>query len=89
MILSVHFTDGSNPWVSLPADRNTIAKHWRQWKKNHPDTARCVAYNGRYACYQAANGNFVVTNDKKYPTDIRVYKNMYNALISLEKLGSK
>lgn len=89
MFLHVFFTDGSNSWVSLPTDRNTIAKHWRRWKRSHPDTACIVAHNGRYACYQAKNGNFVVTNDKKYPTDIRVYKRMYNALVSLEKLGNK
>lgn len=49
MILHVTFIDGSNPWVSLPANRWTIAKQWRKWTKAHPlytctPCASCGAY---------------------------------------------
>ena len=85
MILHTFFFDGSNDWVSLPTDRHEIAKHWRRWKKYHPD-ACVVARCGRFACYQANNGVYIVTDDKKYPTITKLYKHLGHALAALERL---
>lgn len=49
MVLHVSFADNSNPWVSLPANRQTIAKHWRRWVKSHPlYTCTPSAWVGHY-----------------------------------------
>jgi hypothetical protein len=97
MILHVTFTDGSNPWVSLPADRHTIAKLWRQWMKNHPTTAQPVAFMGEYAIYRhnpkATNGyklekrNYNDFDSYMHYDYIKTYKTLGHALLALEKLG--
>lgn len=96
MILHVTFSDGSNPWISLPADRHTIAKLWRQWIKNHPETARPCIISGNYCVMQSvhiagskgeiidpASLYSVYRNNRK----ISQYKHLGHALQALERLG--
>ena len=91
MILHVTFSDGSNPWVSLPGDRHTIAKQWRQWMKNHPDTARPEAiYNNYRVVYIAHDGDnqfFLIPQRAYTGQDIKCYKYLGHALTALERLG--
>lgn len=98
MILYVTFTDGSNPWVSLPTDRHTVAKLWRRWMKNHPDTARPIACDsgkgGAGTVRKARFGPWYVltfpTDPKKYPdgpiTFTKYYQRLGNALAALERM---
>lgn len=91
MILHVTFSDGSNPWVSFNADPQTIAKHWRRWVKNHPDTAEPVAIgkNG-WMCYFEANTGFYCVERTTIATiKIKKYKHLGHALRALERLGGE
>lgn len=86
MILHINFTDGSNPWVSLPSDRHAIAKLWRQWTKNHPDTARQMAVAGAWrCCYCRAIGQYIVYCKERWGG--YYYRKLGNALAALERLG--
>lgn len=89
MILHVTFSDGSNPWVSLPADRYTIAKQWRNWEKRHPDTAQpCACLNG-WLCEYAKNRSCIwVYNEKLSAKHWKRYKRLGSALAALERLGA-
>lgn len=92
MILHVRFSDGSNPWVSLPADRHTIAGHWRRWKKHHPDTAVCLAWVGSWVCvWDSRIGRYSVgccdRNRPEYRYQERRYKTLGRALTALDRLG--
>ena len=89
MILHVTFSDGSNPWVSLPADRHTIAKHWRRWMKYHPDTAQPLAYS-RPGCYvypEIGGGYTVQYLNPQTGYELRHYKHLGHALAALDRLG--
>ena len=87
MILHVTFTDGSNPWVSLPTDRETVKKLWRQWEKNHPATARpCAMCNG-WQCRPLAGGGYSVARYFDGAHTCRDYERLGNALRALERLG--
>ena len=89
MILHVTFIDGSNPWVSLPTDRHTIAKHWRRWIKNHPDTARpCAMCNG-WQCRPVAGGGYAVARYFDGAHTTRYYEYLGHALAALERLGGE
>lgn len=87
MILHVTFSDGSNPWVSLPGDRYQIAKHWRRWMKYHPDTAQPVAICNGYECRRSSwcNGYFITSDDGEIYR--QYYKYLGHALAALERLG--
>lgn len=89
MVLHVTFSDGSNPWVSLPGDRQTIAKLWQKWMKNHPDTARPVAWCGDYFCIPELGGGFRVYPRIIYSgsTVTKCYRHLGHALAALERLG--
>lgn len=89
MILHVTFSDGSNPWVSLPTDRHTIAKQWRKWIKYHPDTAQPVALCGDWECTPNDNpgGNGYFVRNKLFPHMGDHYKNLGHALVALERWG--
>ena len=91
MILHVTFSDGSNPWVSLPTDRHTIAKYWRRWMKYHPATARPVASCGNWECYPNDNpggvGYFV--RNRQHPHMGDHYKRLGDALAALERWGGE
>lgn len=91
MVLHVTFSDGSNPWVSLPGDRHTIAKLWRRWIKYHPDTAQPVAHSGDWECYPNTNpggcGYFV--QSRMWPHMGDHYKTLGRALAALERLGGE
>ena len=90
MILYVSFSDGSNSWVSLPADRHAIAKHWRRWIKYHPDTARPIAYgeNSWYCYPDFIRGGYVVHhNNASGPNQYKHYKYLGHALAALERMG--
>lgn len=92
MILHITFSDGSNPWVSFPSDRHTIAKHWRRWKKFHPDTAQPVAIVGKpirsAMCYQIPEQpGYYVRIPKENETTLRHYKHLGHALAALDRLG--
>lgn len=94
MILHITFSDGSNPWVSLPTDRHTIAKHWRRWMKYHPDTAKPQAKSGNFILdYDPAAGRYdlhrVVLRQGNYNACElhNRYKTLGRALAALERLG--
>lgn len=88
MILHVTFSDGSNPWVSFPTDRHTVAKHWRRWKKYHPMSAHCVAIHGKYRVYYIPNG-YILEKGRDFTNIIREYKHLGHALRALERLGGE
>ena len=91
MVLHVTFSDGSNPWLSLPTDRHTIAKQWRKWMKYHPDTAQPDAICGAYHC-RPENGGFVIYRryySEKFPEYGKHYKHLGHALAALERLGGE
>lgn len=94
MILHVTFTDGSNPWVSLPADRQTIAKHWRKWE-NCPE-AIPEFFNGVWCCRYSFCGQWRVFKALahcsgeeylKQAQTSKYYKHLGHALAALERLG--
>lgn len=87
MILHVTFSDGSNPWVSLPGDRHTIAKQWRRWVKYHPNTARpCAMCNG-WKCLPVGGGGYAVGRYFDGAHKTYYYDRLGNALAALERLG--
>lgn len=85
MVLYVVFADGSNPWVSLPTDRNTIAKHWKKWWKN--TDAHISAHSGKYEVDYVCGEYWVLTRND--PRPIKAYKHLGHALAALEKLGGE
>lgn len=87
MILHVTFTDGSNPWVSLPTDRHTVAKFWRQWMKNHPDTARPIAKSETLRVSALPDGSYSVHTMYQNPMVGRKYKRLGNALRVMEGMS--
>ena len=88
MILHVRFSDGSNPWQSLPADRHTIARHWRRWAKYHPNNAVCLAWCGSWLCvWDSRVECYVVGDVTRADSTTRHYKNLGHALAALERLG--
>lgn len=91
MILHVTFSDGSNPWVSLPTDRHTITKHWRRWMKNHPGTAQPIAWCGSYCCMPALDHKSynVIFQTKNEWKGIKRYKHLGHALAALDRLGGE
>ncbi len=86
MILHTTFKDGSNPWTSLPADRHTVAKHWRRWMKLHPYTAMCSAFCNGWCCLPDIGGGYIVGRTFS-KTETRRYKHLGHALAALERLG--
>lgn len=88
MILHVTFTDGSNPWVSLPTDHKTIAKLWRRWMKNHPGTAQPVAICGPYRCQKSRwHAGYYLSSRNGQPIPRQYYNYLGHALAALERLG--
>ncbi len=92
MILTITFSDGSNPWVSLPTDRHTITKLWRRWMKYHPDTAQPVVIQHRRGwvqrCYTIpGQPGYYVRIPKDNGTFLGHYKTLGHALAALERLG--
>lgn len=88
MILHVTFSDGSNHWVSLPADRHTIAKLWRRWTKYHPEAAQPVAMCGPFRCEKSRwNGGYFLTSQNGQRIPKQYYKTLGHALRALECLG--
>lgn len=88
MILHVTFSDGSNPWISLPADRHTIAKQWRHWVKYHPDLAQPVAICGPFRCQKSkwCPGYYLSSRDGQH-IQKQYYKTLGYALRALDRLG--
>lgn len=90
MILHVTFSDGSNPWVSLPAERQTIAKQWRRWTKHHPNNANCAAWANGWVCYyDKYTGMYRIIKIRRMTLekDIPKYKHLGHALAALERIG--
>lgn len=88
MILHVTFSDGSNPWVSLTADRHTIAKQWRRWEKTHPNTAKAEIFHGDHRCRKSYYGSeWIVINNRGNALAKHYYKHLGHALAALERLG--
>lgn len=86
MILHVTFTNGSNPWVSLPTDRHTVAKLWRRWMKNHPDTAQPKAHVwGVGFCEPLANNRGYLVHIHGPANYSKHYLTLGKALAELEK----
>lgn len=94
MILHVTFSDGSNPWVSFSGNRHTIAKLWKRWIKNHPDTAQpevvqhCKGFVQRCYTIPGQPGYYVRIPTSKGSV-IRHYKHLGHALAAIEKTGGK
>lgn len=93
MIIRVVFVDGSNPWVSLPTDRHTIAKHWRRWMKYHPDTAKPVVFCGKYqlVCIESDSPEkyYIIPKIPYHGQPVKAYKHLGHALAALERLGGE
>ena len=92
MVLHVTFSDGSNPWLSLPTDRHTIAKQWRKWMKYHPNTASPTAYCNGWICKPFGKGEYLVCKNGKYSECMntwKYYKTLGHALAALERLGGE
>ena len=87
MILHVTFSDGSNPWVSLPTDRHTIAKQWRKWMKYHPDTAQPEAWHNGWICEPGQGGWYKVYKAGNKWHTLNWYEHLGHALAALERLG--
>ena len=86
MFLHVTFSDGSNPWISLPADRQTIAKLWRRWMKYHASTARPVAICGNYEARKSAwHAGYYITSRTGYGIPRQYYMRLGNALAAMER----
>lgn len=102
MQLHITFSDGSNPWLSLKYDRQSIYKQWKKWMKYHPDTAQPVAFNGEYAVYpylipgknkfdgyDLRKRNYNDFDDYICYDFVKHYKHLGHALLALERLGGK
>lgn len=92
MILHTVFLDGSNPWVSLPTDRQTIKKHWLRWERLHPQTAVAFAMCGSWYCQRGGTKNFVVYRryyNPDFPELGYHYKTLGHALAALERLAKE
>lgn len=87
MILHITFTDGSNPWVSLPADRHTLQKRWREWEGD--PAARPCFICGAYKCLPVAGGGWAVGRYFDGAHTTHHYERLGNALKALERLASK
>ena len=88
MTLHVTFTNGANPWVSLPTDRHTVAKLWRRWMKNHPDTARPRVFSGDWEVYPDPYGRGYALHNWPNAYE-RIYKRLGNALAALERMSNR
>lgn len=84
MILHVTFSDGSNPWVFY-GTRQEVAKHWRRWVKNHPDTAQPVAICGEYSCHPTITKSGFLIRENGFSYGYR--KHLGHALAALERWG--
>lgn len=89
MILHVIFTNGSNPWVSLPTDRHTVAKMWRRWMKYHPDTARPMAMAGEWKVIPASPEGYALGRYFDGAHTTYHYERLGNALAALERMSNK
>lgn len=89
MILHVVFLDGSNPYVSLPTDRRTVAKMWRQWMKNHPDTARPMAMCGSWKVLPVGGGGYALGRHFDGAHTTYNYERLGNALAALERMANR
>ena len=89
MILHVTFTDGSNPWVSRPIDRHTVAKFWRRWMKYHPETARPMAMAGEWKVKPVSGGGYALGRYFDGAHATRYYERLGNALAALEKEANR
>jgi hypothetical protein len=87
MVLHVTFSDGSNPWISLPGDRKIIAKLWRRWMKYHPDTAEPVVIAGPYRCQKSRwHAGYYLTARNGQHIPRQYYQTLGHALRALERL---
>ena len=84
MILHVTFSDGSNPWVSLPTDRHTIAKHWRRWMKYHPDTAYPVVFGKSHQVVYIESDSpkkyYIIPKIPYHGQPVKAYRHLGHAL---------
>ncbi len=88
MILHVTFSDGSNPWLSYPLGRHTIAKYWKMWLKYHPSTAQPTArHNGHICILSEDRAGYWVFKQGEFFNTKKHYKRLGHALAALERLG--
>ncbi len=88
MILHVTFLDGSNPWVSYPADRKQAAQQWRRWMKYHPVMAQPAAICGPFRCQKSKwHGGYYLTSKNGQHIPKQYYAHLGHALRALERLG--
>ena len=87
MVLHITFSDGSNPWFSLPTNRRTIAALWRRGMKSNPIHAQPKAYNGKYICELSPDRVYTVFRRGEYHATKKHYRHLGHALAALERLG--
>lgn len=87
MVLHVTFSDGSNPWVSLPLGRHTIAKYWRKWVKYSSTAQHAALHNGYICTLSEDRAGYWVFKQGEYFDTKKYYKHLGHALAALERLG--
>lgn len=85
MILHIMFTDGSNPWVSLPVNRKMAMNLWRKWSK--VSTARPEFQFGKLICRCDNIGNWYVAQWFDGMHECKEFKYLANALKYMEKMA--
>lgn len=85
MILHIRFVDGSNPWVSFPADPKTLIKAWKRWSKN-PAARPDFMCNGLH-CLPVAGGGWAVGRYFDGAHKTRYFERLGNALRYMERSG--
>ena len=87
MILHITFTDGSNPWVSLPNSREMIMKLWQKWSK--VPTAKPMFKVGNLKCMKDCIGNWYVSPYFDGMYSCKEFKYLASALKYMEKEASR
>lgn len=90
MILHVTFSDGANPWVSLPTDYKTIKKLWKSWDKNQSSKTQITARHRDWKVIPGVHRGFYLfkTNINGYPISTpKYYDHLGHALRALDKIG--
>lgn len=86
MILHITFTDGSNPWVSLPNNREVVMKFWHKWSE--VPEARPEFMAGKLKCRRDCIGNWYVSPWFDGAHKCKEFKYLANALKYMERESS-
>ena len=83
MVLHITFTDSSNPWVSLPNNREMVMKFWHKWSK--VPEARPEFRLGKLKCRCDCLGNWYVAQWFDGMHKSKTFRYLANALKYMEK----